>query len=98
MKRTEKVPEGSILLTADVACLYPTITHKERVLALKNKLELQRSSKISTNNFVKLAEFVLKNIFFNLATKLSNNLWHCYCDKVQYSRNPHLYGKTDRFS
>ena len=72
MKRIGKVPEGSFLVTAGVVGLYPSIPHKERILALKNKLEEQTSSKIPTNDLVKLAEFVLRTIFLNLTTKLSN--------------------------
>ena len=39
MKRIGKVPKGSFLTIADVVGLYPSIPHKERTLALKNKLE-----------------------------------------------------------
>ena len=64
MKRIRKVPEGSLLVTADVACLYPSIPHRLGILTLKSKLEEQTSSKIPTNDLVKLAGFALKNIFF----------------------------------
>ena len=72
MKRTGKVPEGSLLVTADVVSLYPGIAHKEGILASKSKLEEQTTSKIPTKDLVKLAEFVLKSSFFELTTKLSN--------------------------
>ena len=62
--KIEKVPEGSFLVTADVVGLYPSIPHKEGILALKNKFEEQTFSKIPTNALVKLAEFFLKNNFF----------------------------------
>ena len=64
MKRIGKVPEGSFLVTVDVVGLYPSIPRKDGILALKSKLEEQTSSKIPTNDLVKLAEFVLKNNFF----------------------------------
>ena len=65
MKRIGKVPEGSFLVTADVVGLYQSIPHREGILALKGKLKEQTSSKIPTNDLVKLEEFVfLKNIFF----------------------------------
>ena len=64
MKRIGKVPEGSFLVTADVVGLYPSIPHKEGILALKGKLEEQTSSMIPTNDLVKLAEFVLENNIF----------------------------------
>ena len=69
MKRIGKVLEGSFLVTVDVVGLYPSIPHKEEALTLKSKLEEPTSSKIPTNDLVKLAEFVLKN---NLTTKISN--------------------------
>ena len=72
MKRIGKTPKGSFLVTADVVGLYPSIPHKEGILALKSKLEEQTSSKTITNDLVELAEFVLKIIFLNLTTKLSN--------------------------
>ena len=70
MKRIGKVPEGSFLVTADVVGLYPSIPHKERILALKCKLEEQTSSKVPTNDLVKLAEFVLKNNFFEFNNQI----------------------------
>ena len=59
-----KVSGGFFLVSADVVGLYPTILHKEGILALKSRLVEQTSSKIPTNDLVKLAEFVLKNNFF----------------------------------
>ena len=59
MKRIGKVPDSSFLVTADVVGLYPNIPHKEGILALKRKLEELTSSKIPTNDLVKLAEFVI---------------------------------------
>ena len=35
MKRLERVPEDSFLITTDVVGLYPSIPHKEGILALK---------------------------------------------------------------
>ena len=72
MKRIRKIPEGSFLITADVVCLYPSIVHNESILVLKQNLEEQPSTKIPTNDLVKLAEFVQKIISFSLMTKLSN--------------------------
>ena len=74
MKRIGKVPEGSFLVTADVVGLYPSIPHKEGILALKSKLEEQTSSKIPTNDLVKLAEFVLKNNFFEFNNEIKQQI------------------------
>ena len=67
-----KSPRVLFLVTANVVGLYPSIPHKEGILALKRKLEEQTSSKISSNYLVKLVEFVVKNNFCNLTTKLRN--------------------------
>ena len=56
MKWKEKIPEGSFLATADVVGLYTSIPHNEGIQALKQKLEEQPSTKIPTNDLVKLAE------------------------------------------
>ena len=49
------------------------VYQKEGILALKNKLDKQTSSKIHSNDLVNLAKFLfLKTIFLNLTTKLSN--------------------------
>ena len=74
MKRIGKVPEGSILVTGDVIGLYLSIPHKEGILALKSKSEGQTSSKIPTNDLVKLTEFVLKNIFFESNSKIKQQI------------------------
>ena len=74
MKRIGKVPEVCFLVTADVVSLYPSILHKEGILALKSKLEEQTSSKIPTNDLVKWAEFVLKNIFFEFNNKIKQQV------------------------
>ena len=64
MKRIERVPEGSFLITTDVVGLYLRIPRKEGILALKNKSQEQTSPKIPSNDLVKLAEFLLKSNFF----------------------------------
>ena len=74
MKRIGKVPEGSFLVTADVVGLYPSIPHKEGILALKGKLEEQTSSMIPTNDLVKLAEFVLENNIFEFNKKIKQQI------------------------
>ena len=70
MRRIRKVSEGSFLVTADVVGLYRSIPHNEGILALKSKLEEETSSKIPTNDLVKLTEFVLKNDFFEFNNEI----------------------------
>ena len=73
-KRIGKVPEGSFLVTADAVGLYPSIPHKEGILALKSKIKEQTSSRIPTNDLVKLAEFVLKNNFFEFNNEIKQQI------------------------
>ena len=53
--------------------IYPSIPHNEGILALKRKFE-EQTSKIPTNNLVKLAEFVLKNNFFELNNEIKQRI------------------------
>ena len=74
MKRIGKVSEGSFLVTADVVCLFASMPDKEGILALKSKLDEQTSSKIPTNDVIKLAEFVLKNNFFEFKNEIKQQI------------------------
>ena len=74
MKRIGNVPEGSVLVNADVVGPYPSIPHKEGILALKSKLEEQNFSKIPTNDLDKLAEFFLKNNFFEFSKEIKQQI------------------------
>ena len=58
------VPEDAFLVTADVAGLYPNILHEAGLKLLKETLDRRREKKISTEDLVKMAEFVLKNNYF----------------------------------
>ena len=51
-------------MTADVVGLYPSIPHKAGLQALKNALEKREQKHIPTENLINMAEFVLKNNFF----------------------------------
>ena len=70
IKRIEKITEGPFLVTVDVVGLYPSIPHKEGIVAIKQKLEEQSSIKIPTNEMFNLAEFVLKNNLFGFNDKV----------------------------
>ena len=74
MKRIGKDSEDSFLVTVDVVGLYPSIPHKEGISALKSKLDEQSSSKIPNDDLVKLAEFVLKNNFFEFNNEIKQQI------------------------
>ena len=56
------VPKDVFLVTADVVGLYPNIRHEEDLKSLKEALDRRREKKISTEDLVEMAEFVLKKI------------------------------------
>ena len=49
LKNLRKIPEGSILVTADVVGLYPSIPHTAGLQALENALNKRQHQKIPTN-------------------------------------------------
>ena len=58
------IPESAILVTPDVVGLYPSIPHQGGLEALKKTLDETENMFISTEDIVKMAEFVLKNNYF----------------------------------
>ena len=64
IKKLGKVPDGAILVTADVVGLYPSIPHEDGLDALSEKLETFQDKKIAKEDLLKMAKFVLKNNFF----------------------------------
>ena len=50
--------------------LYHSIPHDAGLQALYEKLEERADKKISSNDLVEMAEFILKNNFFEFETKI----------------------------
>ena len=63
-KNFGKIPEGAILVTADVIGLYPSISHGAGFEARPKELSERDLPKVPTEDIVRIAEFVLKNILF----------------------------------
>ena len=61
IKNISTVPENAMLVTADVVSLYLSFPHQAGLSALKKTLANRSMKKISTENLIKMAEFVLKN-------------------------------------
>ena len=59
-----KLPENAILVTKDVAALYPSIPHADLLEALSAKLEEREDKSIVTEDLLQMERFVLKNKFF----------------------------------
>ena len=64
IKCLKNIPDNALLVTADVVGLYPSISHKAGLGALKGVLDRRGEKKISTRDLAKMAEFVLKNNYF----------------------------------
>ena len=64
LKNFGRIPDNSILVTADVVGLYPSIPHDAGLEALHTRLEERGEKKVPSADLVKMAEFVLKNNYF----------------------------------
>ena len=65
----EEVFKGAILVTADVVGLYPSIPHSEGLDILKKQYENYPNKKVSTEDIVKMADFIFKNNLFEFDSK-----------------------------
>ena len=59
-----KIPQDSVLVTADVVDLYPSMPHNAGLKALKDALDCRQNKKLPTDMLVKMTEFVLTNNYF----------------------------------
>ena len=64
LKTAEEVSNRAILVTADVVGLYHSIPYSEDLDILKKQYENYPNKRISTEDIVKMAGFVLKNNLF----------------------------------
>ena len=64
IKNLGSLPESVILVTEDMVDLYPSILHEAGLQALEEALKNRNLKQISTDKLLKMAQFVLKNNFF----------------------------------
>ena len=62
------------MVTSDVVFLYPSISHGAGLNALREALDNRGNKRITTDNLLKMAEFVLKNNYFKLDGKVKKQL------------------------
>ena len=74
LKNLKKVPDNAILVTADVVGLYPSIPHNEGLEVLKKQLDNFYEKSIPTEDLVKMAEFVLKNNYFEFNSNVKHQI------------------------
>ena len=70
VKHLGPIPDGAILVTADVVGLYPSIPHKAGLEPLRRRLNKRETFDIPTDDIVQMAEFVLKNNFFEFSREV----------------------------
>ena len=70
IKNINAIPENAILVTADVVGLYPSIPHQAGLEALREALDKRKTHKVPMGKLVKIAEFVLKNNYFQFSDKV----------------------------
>ena len=68
------IPENAILVTADVVGLYPSIPHEVGLRALREALNKRDEKIIPTEELLKMAEFVLKNNYFEFGNKIKQQI------------------------
>ena len=73
------IPEGAILVTADVIELYPIIPHAKILNVLRKQYDKFMHKKMHTEDIIKMADFILRHNFFELNSKffqrISGLLW-----------------------
>ena len=62
------------MVTADVVGLYLIIAHDAGMEALRKALDNQENKKISTDDLIKMAEFVLKNNYLEFFEKVKKQI------------------------
>ena len=69
-----EIPESAILVTMDVEALYPSIPHDAGLQALAEKLEEREAKTVPTEDLVEMADFVLKNNFFEFNGEIKQQI------------------------
>ena len=67
----QKIP---FLVTTDVAGLYPSILHQTGLKALRVALHKTKTHKVPTGKLVKMAEFILKNNYFQFSDEMYQHI------------------------
>ena len=74
IKNLKNIPSNSILVTADVVGLYPSIPHESGLNAIKEALENRARKSVPTSDILKMLKFVLKNNYFEFNGNVKQQL------------------------
>ena len=72
LKDLGEIPEGAILVTADVVGLYPSIPHTEGLEVLCKQYDKFLHKTVPREDIIKMANFLLKKIFLSLIPNFPN--------------------------
>ena len=64
IEQLQNIPEGTLLVSFHVVDLYPHIPHEEGLQIMKKYLDKREDQSVTSENFYKLAESVLKHNYF----------------------------------
>ena len=70
--RTGSIPDNAILVTADVMTLYPSIHHNVGLKPVREVSEKREQKKITNEQLVQVAEYVLKHNCFEFDGRFTN--------------------------
>ena len=77
IKKTQNlgsIPKNSILVTADIVDLYPSIPHEAGIKALMAVLGKREQHTIPTSEQIRMADFVLKNNYFEFNGQIKQQI------------------------
>ena len=72
--KMQTIPKDAIMVTADLVGLYFSISHGVGLEALRKRLGGRVNKRIGTEDLIEMAEFVLKNNYFELNSKVKQQL------------------------
>ena len=70
----DSISKNAILVTSDVVGLYPSILNGVGLRALREALDKRDEKTIPTEELLKMAEFVLKNNYFEFGNEIKQQI------------------------
>ena len=64
MKAVNEIPKATILVTADVVGLYPSIPHDGGLEVLRKQYDKFKEKMVPTEDIIKMADFLLRSNLF----------------------------------
>ena len=74
IKDLNNIPQSALLVTADVVGFYPSIPHDLGLKSLREVLEKRKLKPVSTDDLVRMAEFVLQNNYFEFNGEIEDQI------------------------